>query len=49
MRHREAAWRQRSRQIAIPGTVLFGRYSSWMGEQDGWNASQSVGSDFGAA
>jgi hypothetical protein len=33
MRHREAAWRQRSRQIAIPGTVLFGRYSSWMGSK----------------
>ena len=39
-------FRQRSRQIAIPGPVLFGHDSSWTGEQGGWNASHAVGQRF---
>jgi len=38
--------RQRSCQIAIRGTALFGHDGSWTGEQGGWNASRAVGQRF---
>jgi hypothetical protein len=43
---KDKGFRQRSRQIAIPGTVLFGHDSSWTGEHGEWTASHAVGRRF---
>jgi hypothetical protein len=43
---RDVGFRRRSRQITIPGMVLFGHDSSRTGERGGWNASHAVGLRF---